>query len=108
MPNQDGSAARLAKTPVKTPPVLFEKTQRVISQIQAKLETPFVTYWNSPNGSICNNDVTGLFGILRSMGRIDKLSLFIKSDGGSGQASLRMINLLRQFAGRLTVLVPLE
>jgi hypothetical protein len=108
MPNQDGSAARLAKTPVKTPPVLFEKTQRVISQIQAKLQTPFVTYWNSPNGSICNNDVTGLFGILRSMGRIDKLSLFIKSDGGSGQASLRIINLLRQFAGRLTVLVPLE
>jgi hypothetical protein len=52
--------------------------------------------------------VTGLFGILRSMGRIDKLSLFIKSDGGSGQASLRIINLLRQFAGRLTVLVPLE
>ena len=102
------SAARPAKEPVKTPTVLFEKTQKVISQIEAKLQTPLVTYWDSPSGSICNNDVTGLFGILRSIGKSERLSLFIKSDGGSGQASLRMINLLRQYVGRLTVLVPLE
>ena len=36
------------------------------------------------------------------------MSFFIKSDGGSGQASLRMVNLLRQYIGKLTVLVPLE
>lgn len=108
MPAQDATAATPAKAPIKTPPVLFERTQRVIGQIEAKLQTPLVTYWNSPNGSICNNDVTGLFGILRSIGKTDRLSFFIKSDGGSGQASLRMINLLRQFVGRLTALVPLE
>src|SRR5262249_57277031 len=47
-------------------------------------------------------------GILRSIGKVESLSFFIKSDGGSGEASLRMVNLLRQFVGRLTVLVPLE
>jgi len=34
--------------------------------------------------------------------------MFIKSDGGSGQASLRMVNLLRQYTKHLTVLVPFE
>lgn len=99
-------AATTAK--VRNPPILFQKTQKVISQIESSLGQRFVTYWNSPNGSICNNDVTGLYGILRSIKKVDRLSLFIKSDGGSGQASLRMVNLLRQFVGRLTVLVPLE
>ena len=28
-----------------------------------------ITYWNSPSGSICSNDVIGLYGILRSMGK---------------------------------------
>ncbi len=50
----------------------------------------------------------GLYGILRSIGKVDRLSFFIKSDGGSGEVSLRMVNLLRQFVGRLTALVPLE
>lgn len=96
------------RPPLKNPPILFEKTQKILSQIEGKLKEPSLTYWNSPNGSICANDVSGLFGILRSLGRLDRLSLFIKSDGGSGQASLRMVHLLRQFVGRLTALVPLE
>jgi hypothetical protein len=96
------------KPAVKEPPVLFEKTQKIIRQIESRIEERFITYWNSPNGSICGNDVTGLYGVLRSLGRTDKLSFFIKSDGGSGQVSLRMVNLLRQFVGQLTALVPLE
>jgi len=91
-----------------TPPILFEKTQKVIAQIESRLRERILTYWNGPNGSICNNDVAGLYGILRSMGKIDNLSLFIKSDGGHGQASLRMVNLLRRFVGQLTAIVPLE
>ncbi len=92
----------------KQPPILYEKTQKVIAQIEAELGERLLTYWNSPNGSICGNDVIGLYGILRSMGKLEKLSFFIKSDGGYGQASLRMVNLLRQFVGQLTVLAPLE
>jgi len=99
---------RNPKPAPKEPPVLFERTQKIIRQIESRLGERFITYWNSPSGSICSNDVTGLYGILRSLGRVDRLSLFIKSDGGSGQVSLRMVNLLRQFVGQLTALVPLE
>ena len=93
---------------IKSPPILFEKTQKVVANIEAVLGEPFISYWNSTNGSICSNDVIGLYGILQTIGKVDRLSLFIKSDGGSGEASLRMVHMLRQFVGRLTVLVPLE
>jgi len=73
---------RVERPAIKQPPILFEKTQQVIHQIEAKLGERLITYWNSPSGSICSNDVIGLYGILRSMGRVDRLSLFIKSDGG--------------------------
>lgn len=97
-----------ARPELKTPPVLFKKTQQLLGQIESRLGERLLTYWNSSNGSICSNDVIGLYGILRSIGKVDRLSFFIKSDGGSGEVSLRMVNLLRQFVGRLTVLVPLE
>jgi hypothetical protein len=93
---------------VKNPPVLFERTQDVIGQIERELGEPLITYWNSSNGSICSNDVIGLYGILQSIGKVDRLALFIKSGGGGGEASLRMVHLLRQYVGQLTVLVPLE
>jgi hypothetical protein len=86
----------------------MERTQRILRDIELKIGEPLITYWNSPDGSICANDVSGLYGILRSVGRVNRLSLFIKSSGGYGQASLRMVHLLRKFAGRLTALVPLE
>jgi len=107
MANQKVSSGHKPKPKLKNPPILFEKTQSVIRQIESKLGQPLLTYWNSPNGSICDNDVIGLYGILQSIGKINKLSFFIKSDGGSGQVSLRMVNLLRQFVQNLTVLVPL-
>src|SRR4051812_121264 len=93
---------------IKSPPILFEKTQKIIGHIEQSLGEPLITYWNSPNGSICGNDVVGLYGILRSIPKAKRLWLFIKSDGGSGQVSLRMVNLLRQFADGFTALVPLE
>lgn len=93
---------------LKTPPILFEKTQNIIGQIEQFLGEPLVTYWNSPSGSICGNDVVGLYGVLRGIQKAKRLSFFIKSDGGSGQVSLRMVNLLRQFSAGFTALVPLE
>jgi Serine dehydrogenase proteinase len=99
----DGKARRL-----RVPPMLYEKTQRIIGLLEKELGEQVITYWNSSKGSICSNDVIGLYGVLRGIGKVDRLSLFIKSEGGSGQASLRMVNLLRQFVKRLTVLVPFE
>jgi hypothetical protein len=97
------------KKPVpKQPPVLFTKTQAVIGRISRLLGGPVVTYWNNSRGSICPNDVLALSEVLRQLGEHETIHLFVKSDGGSGQVSLRMVSLLRQHCRKLVALVPLE
>jgi hypothetical protein len=108
IPEQKTDATSRTRASIKTPPVLFDKTQRLIAEIEGAIGEPLVTYWNSTNGSVCNNDVIGLYGLLKDIGKTESLSLFIKSDGGSGEAALRMVHLLRQYVSKLTVLVPLE
>ena len=48
------------------------------------------------------------YEVLSALGKQDELVLSIKSDGGSGEAALRIINLIRQYTRRLEVMVPLE
>lgn len=100
---KEPKTARVAK-----PPVLFDRTQKIFQRIEKSIGCPMVTYWNSPGGEVCQNDAVVLYEILRKIGRQRRLALFIKSDGGSGKASLRIVHLLRQFIGQIIALIPLE
>ncbi|WP_293371091.1 hypothetical protein [Nevskia sp.] len=93
---------------LKTPPMLYRETQALIEQIEALTGTRLVTYWNSFSGAICHNDVRVLYKLLTQMGRTEQLSIFVKSDGGNGSASLRMVHLLRNFSTSLRAYVPLD
>lgn len=93
---------------VNQPPVFFDETQDLIKILEEKLETTVLVYWTSPVGNICQNDVEGLQEILQKIGNQKEISLFIKSNGGSGLASLRIVHLLRHYAGSLKVLIPLS
>lgn len=97
-----------SEIPIKQPPVLFNKTQELIGKVEAALDAPLITYWNSPKGSLCHNDVVAFYSLLEKLGKTNLIYLFIKSDGGNGQASLRIMNLIRQYARHVKVLVPLE
>jgi hypothetical protein len=93
---------------IKTPPLLYEKTQEVIKHLQRRVDGTFLAYWTSTSGSVCDNDVMALHEILRSLGAQERLTLLVKSDGGSGMAALRMVHLLRRYGRRLTVMAPLN
>jgi len=93
---------------IKQPPVLFSKTQAVIAQASRLLGGPLITYWNNQRGSVCGSDVVALYNMLEKLGNHDTIYLFIKSSGGSGQESLRMVSLLRQYCKNLIALVPLQ
>ncbi len=93
---------------IKQPPKLFAHTQEIIAALEARLQAPLLCYWNSSRGGICANDVLALYQVLESVSHADTVYLFIKSDGGSGKAALRMINLIRGHCQRLVSLVPLE
>ncbi len=90
------------------PPVLFASTQAQIAKIEAYLGGKLICYWNSVNGSICQNDVVTFNEILQELPKQEKIFLFIKSSGGDGKASLRIVNLLRKHTDYLTAVVPLE
>jgi hypothetical protein len=92
----------------KSAPNLFEGTQALISRIQKLVPGTFLSYWTSTSGSVCDNDVMALHEALRTLAPKGELTLFVKSDGGSGMAALRMVHLLRQYARRVTVLAPLN
>lgn len=93
---------------IKTPPVLYEQTQRALARVQRRIDGKLIAYWTSTSGSICDNDVVALHEILEKIGRESHLTLFVKSDGGSGMASLRLVHLLRRYTRRLTVMAPLN
>jgi len=101
--------ARSRRRPrIKTPPILYDKTQAVLTRVQRRVQGTLLSYWTSPSGSVCDNDVMALHEILRSIGPQEHITLLVKSDGGSGMASLRLVHLLRRYAPRLTVVAPLN
>jgi hypothetical protein len=93
---------------LKTPPVLFDRTQELLGRIQRRVKGAFLTYWMSTSGSVCDNDVMAMQELLQALGNREHLTLFVKSDGGSGMAALRMVHLLRTYTRRLTVVAPLN
>jgi hypothetical protein len=99
---------RRPRVRIKTPPLLFEATQATFNRIQRRVDGMFLSYWTSTSGSVCDNDVMALHEILQGAGPQPRLVLFVKSDGGSGMAALRMVHLLRRYTRRLTVVAPLN
>ena len=93
---------------VKQPPLLFTKTQALVAALGERLGGPLVAYWNGPRGSVCHTDVVALYHLLERLGQSEVIYLFLKSDGGTGKASLRLVNLLRQHCRRLVAAHGLE
>jgi len=91
----------------KASPVLTARTQSVFKKLEKAVGIPFIAYWTSTGGSICQNDVMAMNKILEKSGG-NKLGLFVKSDGGNPEAALRMIHLLRHRFKHLTLYAPFE
>ncbi len=98
----------ITKKAVKQPPLLFEKSQKVISKIQDIIEMQLLTYWTSSRGNVCDNDVMALYELFKKVGPGDEIAFFIKSGGGEVEPSLRMVNLIREYCRKVTALVPME
>jgi hypothetical protein len=96
------------KKEVNQPPVLFKETQRIINKLEKQLDTTFLIYWTSPVGSICQNDVEAIQEVMQKIGSQKEICLFLKSNGGSGLASLRIVHLLRHYAESIKILIPLS
>ncbi|MBU1218710.1 hypothetical protein KKF34_12615 [Myxococcota bacterium] len=99
---------REQEIPIIQPPVLFKETQAVIRQLSSMLDGKFIAYWNSPGGNVCGNDTVAIYEMLEKIGNQDRVYLFLKSMGGDGKSSLRIVNLLRRYVKEIIALVPLQ
>lgn len=93
---------------INQPPICFAETQELIQGLEKMLNATFLVYWTSPEGNVCQSDVEALQEIFQKIGKQSEVYLFIKSEGGSGLAALRIVHLLRHYADRLKVLIPLD
>jgi len=98
----------LRKGRVAVSPILTEKTQRIFSRLNRVLGYPFLSYWTSTGGSICQNDVMAMAQLLRGQKPGQRLGLFIKSEGGNPEAALRLVHLMRNYFERLVLFAPFE
>ncbi|PVD50749.1 hypothetical protein DC498_18450 [Terrimonas sp.] len=97
-----------SKKSIKTPPKLFNETQNLIRSISQNLDGDFLAYWISSNSRIIGDDTIPFYEVCKNKNRKNTLYLYVKSDGGSGEASLRIVNLLRKFYKNIVALVPLD
>lgn len=93
---------------IKQPPLLFDETQSILAALERQIGRKLLVYWTSDRGSICDNDVVALYEIFKHIGPSEDLAVFIKSNGGDVEASLRIVNLMREYNTRVHALVPLE
>ena len=105
-PRRAGAPRRRVK--IKTPPLLFDRSQKLLERIRPHVRGTFLTYWMSTSGSVCDNDVMAMHELLEELGPQPAVTLFVKSDGGSGMAALRLVHLLRRYTRRLIVAAPLN
>ncbi len=96
------------KIEIKVPPKLFKETQELINTISKNLNGDFMSYWVSSNSRIVGDDSIAFYEVLNGAKKKDTLYLYIKSDGGSGEASLRIVNLLRKYYKKIIAYVPLD
>jgi hypothetical protein len=107
-PEVSALSDRRANIKPKQPPLLFDQTQAILKQLEKSLGFPVITFWTSARGAVCDNDTLALYELLSHVGKINKLGLFIKSDGGNPESALRMVNLLREHVKEVVALVPLN
>jgi len=93
---------------IKQPPVLFQKTQRVIKRAETKLKKKLIVYWTSFIGGVCDSDVVALHNLFTRIGKHEDIALFIKSRGGDINAALRIVHIIRTYNKKVTALIPLE
>ena len=96
------------KTNIKVPPKLFNETQTLIKIISKYFDGDFISYWTSGNSRIAGDDIVAFYEVLKNKKKKNTLYIFIKSSGGSGEASLRIVNLLRKYYKNIIAFIPLD
>lgn len=79
-----------------------------LADLERELGGPVLVVWMTPNFCLSDDHVFAVQQVLAPLGRVSKLNLILKSNGGDGMAALRLTRVLRHAAESIHLLVPLE
>lgn len=85
--------------------MLYSRTQKSIADIEDITGDKVITYWHSWSGNVSSSDVVALHHLLKRIGHVERAKVFIKSDGGSIEAALRIVHLMRQYINEIDAIL---
>lgn len=97
---------RTAHNTIRHPPLLWHETQKILRELEKKLNGPVLYFFTGKDASIDDDDVKYFYTHLRKIGRRDKLYFVLVSHGGSGESAWRIACLLRNFCRELIIVLP--
>lgn len=97
--------SKVSKSKIQDPNHQFELSQKIISRIESKLDGEFLVFWLVPSASIHDVDATGFYNLINAKKSKKKCCVFIRSTGGSGMVSLRLVNMIRDKFSEVTALI---
>lgn len=105
-PTENNSAIKQPPTvKIKYPMFLLNQTQKIIKDIENRINSKVLVYYMEPNASINSDDVDYFYSHIKDLSPDLSITLILVSNGGNGMAAWRIANLLKQFCNHLTVIV---
>ncbi|MDO8551246.1 MAG: hypothetical protein Q7S03_01005 [bacterium] len=105
-PSQPAKDSKPAPRTIKYPPLLLDKSQTILLDLEQKLGTKLLVYYTNHDSRITDEDVQFFFSHVRELPAESSLCLILISPGGSGTAAWRIANLLKNYCHNLTVIIP--
>jgi hypothetical protein len=91
---------------IKVPKLSWKESQELIKKIETLLDSKVLVYYTSNTSSISYTHADFFMEHLKEIGRQDKLTLILISNGGDSTGSLRIGTLLRDYCKELHIIAP--
>lgn len=80
--------------------------QELIREIENLRKSKVLVYFLGLNSTIAQDAVEVIYNNLRRIGKVEKIDLFLHTTGGFLEVPLKIVNVLRDFAKKFSVLIP--
>ncbi|MGB9749307.1 MAG: SDH family Clp fold serine proteinase [Caldisericia bacterium] len=78
----------------------------LIKEIENLRKSKVIVYFLGLNSTIAQDAVEIIYNNLRRIGKVEKIDLFLHTTGGFLEVPLKIVNIIREFTNKFSVLVP--
>jgi hypothetical protein len=105
-PVSEGKTPQPKVIKFREPNLNYSLSQKLIPQLEKKLNTRVITFYNAPASKISEYHPDLFLDQLKQIGRQEILSLVLITNGGSLHGSYRIASVLREYVKYFQVIIP--